>query len=427
MISAIGRPRFAAHTCRSSPAGIVRRSSLCRKAAFAAAVAVVAATSLAQIPAGLETLPMDGRERAAAHLPGADEAYLPTLFPSSHASNLLQLKDGTLLCVWFSGTWEGDAGVGIVLARLDPGSRQWSRPQLIDRREGESFQNPMLFQAPDGTLHLYHTTQRAGAGEANAYVLTLTSNDNGHTWTEPRPLFSKAGAYTRHPIVVLPNGTWLLPLTYVTSAGIDAGAETNYSAMELSSDAGRTWRECVIPKSQGKVQPTVVVLGPDHYLAAFRSRAADFIYRSESTDGCHWSPPVATVLPNNNASVQMTRLHDGHLVMVFDNSSVHHTGPKPTGGARKPLSMALSMDEGKTWPYVRDIERGRPGADDALEKAKAPGREEYSYPTVTQTKDGTIYAAFTFRRQTIKVVSFKEGWIRDGGTVGEYKGSSNTR
>ena len=30
--------------------------------------------------------------------------------------------------------------------------------------------------------------------------------------------------------------------------------------------------------------------------------------------------------------------------------------------------------------------------------------------------------AFTYRRQTIKVVSFREDWIKHGETVGEFKG-----
>ncbi len=43
----------------------------------------------------------DGRIRMNSQL-GYKEAYLPILFPSSHAANLLQLKNGDLLCVWFS-------------------------------------------------------------------------------------------------------------------------------------------------------------------------------------------------------------------------------------------------------------------------------------------------------------------------------------
>jgi predicted neuraminidase len=361
----------------------------------------------------------DGKTRPSPHLSGVEEAYLPVLYPSSHAANLLVLHNGDILCVWFSGTWEGDSEVAIVISRFDHAKHQWSATKKIDSHTGESYQNPTIFEEGDGTLHLYHTTQPAQGAENNSRVLTLTSKDHGTTWTEPVTLFNKPGAYTRHPMVILPDGRWLLPLTYVTSKGIGEGAETNFSAMELSKDHGVTWQECLVQKSQARVQPTVVQTAPDHLVSMFRSRASDFIYQSESSDGCTWSVPVATVLPNNNASVQMTRLKSGHLAVVFDNSS--HIASNPESGLRKPLTIAISEDGGKTWPYARDIETGRPGYGSAEGKPKTPGREEYSYPTVTQTVDGRIHVAFTFRRQTIKDVSFQEDWVRAGKTEGQYQ------
>lgn len=348
------------------------------------------------------------------------EAYLPILFPSSHAANLLELKNGDLLCVWFSGTWEGQSGVGIVMSRLHKGSHQWSKPQLIDRREGESFQNPVLFEAPDETVYLFHTTQGAGAGEANSKVLEVISHDHGQTWSDPKVLFDKGGSFTRHPLLILPDHRWLLPMTYVTSKGIGEGAATNYSAMKLSSDDGKTWAECVVDGSQARVQPTVVRVGSKHLVAFFRSRSSDWIFLSTSEDGCHWTRPEPTPLPNNNASVQAFALHNGHIVLVFDNSQAHREGAKTVQGLRKPLSIALSEDGGKSWKYVRDIETGRPDYGSVEQRPKEPGREEYSYPSVTQTGDGRIHVAFTYRRQTIKEVSFPEDWIRQGTTEGTY-------
>lgn len=357
----------------------------------------------------------DGVERPNANL-GASETYLPILYPSSHAANLLELKNGDVLCVWFSGTWEGSSGVGIVMARRPHGSRNWEPPEPIDRQEGSSYQNPVLFQEPDGTLDLYHSTQQADAGEANAHVLHLVSKDNGTTWTAPKLLFGKPGAFTRHPLVVLNDGAWLLPISYITSSGIGAGSETNYSATEISNDHGATWKECVMAGSEGKIQPSIVSLAPGRLLAFFRSRASDFIYTSTSSDGCTWSPATATILPNNNASIQAFRLHDGHVVMAFNHSS------KASGGLRKPLSVALSLDGGSTWPYVRDVEEGRPGYGLAELTPKEPGREEYSYPSIIETRDGEILVAFTYRRQTIKVVSISENWIMQKGSNGEFTG-----
>ena len=358
---------------------------------------------------------------------GTVDAYLPVLYPSSHAANLLQLKNGDILCVWFSGTWEGESHVGIVISRLPKGASRWTATKLIDRQEGESYQNPVLFEAPDGVVHLFHTTQKAKVGEANAHVLHAVSRDHGVTWSAPQLLFDKPGSFTRHPPLVLADGSWMLPLTYVTSAGIGKGAETNYSSTKLTHDGGAHWTECLIPGSEGKVQPTVAALAPHRLVAFFRSRASDWIYRSLSSDGCHWSRPAPTELPNNNASVQVFRLHDGNLVMVFNNSAVDRSGPKPTGGLRKPLSIALSEDGGLSWTYVRDLETGRPCYGLAERNAKVPGREEYSYPTVIQRADGKIMVAYTYRRQTIKVVTLTEDWIKRGPpSQGLYRGPAHT-
>jgi predicted neuraminidase len=271
----------------------------------------------------------------------------------------------------------------------------------------------VLFQEPDGTIDLYHSTQQADAGEANAHVLHLVSKDNGVTWTQPALLFGEPGAFTRHPVVILKDGSWLLPLTYIAAAGIGKGPETDFSVAEISQDQGVTWTECVMAGTQGRIQPSIVSLAPGHLLAFFRSRASDFIYRSTSSDGCIWSPATATILPNNNASVQAFRLCDGHVVMAFDNSSKSSAN----GGLRKPLSVALSLDGGNTWPYARDIEEGRPGYGLAEQTPKEPGREEYSYPSIMGTRKGEILVAYTYRRQTIKVVSITEDWIRQGGSA----------
>ena len=37
------------------------------------------------------------------------KAYIPTQWVSNHASNLIELKNGDLLCCWFAGLSEGSA------------------------------------------------------------------------------------------------------------------------------------------------------------------------------------------------------------------------------------------------------------------------------------------------------------------------------
>ena len=361
--------------------------------------------------------PADGQFRPSA-LPGIEETYLTPVFASSHAANLLMLKSGDLLCVWFSGSREGDSDVGIMMARLPKGSKQWSEPQRIDHHPGESYQNPVLFQAPDGALWLIHTTQPAGQGQANAKVLVTKSADDGKTWTTPAVLFDQPGAFVRQPLVTMSNGDWMLPMYFTPSRGITKGAETNYSVIKISGDQGTNWKDCAIPDSNGYVQPNVVRLQNGHYLAFFRSRYADYIYKSTSYDDCTWTAPQKTQLPNNNSSIQVAKLTNGHLVIAFNNVRAVVTKGKPQTGPRKPLSVALSEDGGETWGWVRDLETGIPRAGDESR------REEYSYPSILQAADGKINVAYTYRRFTIKIVRFDENWLKLGTTTGTFIGDS---
>ena len=42
-----------------------------------------------------------------------------------------------------------------------------------------------------------------------------------------------------------------------------------------------------------------------------------------------------------------------------------------------------------------------------------PLSSEFSYPTLLQSPDGYIHISYTYNRDTIKYVKFKESWIYD--------------
>jgi predicted neuraminidase len=375
-------------------------------------------SSASSVHANIQSLP---RFRVARQS-GLEEVILQRRFPSSHAANLLKLHNGDLLCFWFSGKAEGESNVAIVMSRLPNGSQQWSKTAMIDHRAGRSFQNPVAFQLPDGyRIWLLHTSQPAGEGQANAEVLYLTSDDAGETWTSPRSLFKQPGSFVRHPPVLISKNNWLLPIYYTPGQDITHGAELNYSAIEITHDGGTSWKECRVPGSNGLVQQSTVRLPTGKFVGFFRSRYADFIYQSTSVNGCEWTVPARTHLPNNNSSIQVALLQDGSLVVAFNNSSSGLIRDKPRTSARIPLTIALSQDGGNTWPWIRDIEAGSP-ADRHSTDDRQMGPEEYSYPSVLQDAKGKINVAYTYRRESIKVVRFDEEWIKHGSTEGTFKG-----
>jgi predicted neuraminidase len=76
----------------------------------------------------------DGKLRPTS-VAGLQVAYLPIVSPSSHASSLLDLKNGDLLCACYSRRWERKSDVAIVIARLQKGSSQWTKPEIVEGTE----------------------------------------------------------------------------------------------------------------------------------------------------------------------------------------------------------------------------------------------------------------------------------------------------
>ena len=244
--------------------------------------------------------------------PARIEAFIPSPCLQNHAANLLPLPNGDLLCTWFGGTQEGIPDISVYCARLPAGEDRWSTPAKLSDDPGRSEQNPILFPAPDGTLWLLWTAQLSG-NQDTAIVRRRISTDGGLTWGNTETLFDAVGAsgvFVRHPPTVLDTGEILLPIWYCHGRpGERWNGSYDTSAVRISADGGRTWQEAEVPNSLGCVHMGLEQLTDGSLLALFRSRWADSIYQSRSTDRGHtWSAPEPTALPNNNSSIQFTRL-----------------------------------------------------------------------------------------------------------------------
>ncbi|MEU8396930.1 sialidase family protein [Nonomuraea sp. NPDC048892] len=326
-------------------------------------------------------------------LPGAREALLPAPHgPDNHAANLLRTGGGELLCTWFSGPQEGDPGTNVVLSRLT-GDR-WEQPLLVAADPLRSEQNPVLFEDGGGRVWLLHTSSEPH-DQTTAHVVARESADAGRTWSEPRVLFSRPGVFVRHPPVVLDDGTWVLPAYHCTAGG-------DHSVVEVSADGGRTWSEHEVPASADLVQMTIARRPDGRLLAMFRDRRAGRIHAATSSDGRAWSAPERTGLPNNDSSVQLTRLGDGRLALVYNDASLERGqfrwvtkhGERRKKALRTPLAVAVSEDGGATWPHRRILQDA-----DAEYRRSELG---YSYPSVTEGREGRLDVAFSYLRKTIK-------------------------
>ena len=387
---------------------------------------------------------------------GASFAYLPAPTVQSHAANLLTLPDGRLGCVWFGGTQEGVPDISIWFSTLEPVSSQWSSPQQLSDDSTRSEQNPILFTNTDGALWLLYTAQKAG-NQDTAEVRRRISLDSGRIWGAVETLFpanETGGVFVRQLPVVLPSGRLIIPIfRCITTPGEKWVGNSDDSAVMISDDAGATWTEHVLPGSLGCVHMNIQPVADGSLLALFRSRWADSIYESRSTDdGSTWSEPVPTELPNNNSSIQFVALTDGRLALVYNHSRAgegtarrlslydeidddgladeqgqvaepdasafsEDDGVKRAfwGTPRSPMTLAISEDSGRSWPIRRNLDVGDGYC---LSNNSRDGlNREYSYPSIHQGPDGALNIAYTYFRQAIKFVRVDPQWAYDGTTT----------
>src|SRR6185437_10890278 len=166
--------------------------------------------------------------------------------------------------------------------------------------------------------------------------------------------------------------------------------------IERSTDQGQTWqrigpiaapRRLAISQLKtgepyGIIQPSLVDLGGKHIrLYARSTQSIARICQADSyNNGLTWSDVKATTLPNPNSGIDVVRLRDGRLVLVYNR----------TTKGRTPLNLAVSRD-GDHWQDFYDLETD-------------PG--EYSYPALIQGHNGDLLMTYTWRRKKIRFVRY---------------------
>ncbi|OCJ07864.1 glycosyl hydrolase [Rhizobium sp. AC44/96] len=361
---------------------------------------------------------------------GRAEAYLPSPCIQNHAANLAFLPDGTLTCVWFGGTMEGMGDISVYMSRLVPGGSRWSEPEKMSDDPAKSEQNPLIFNAPDGATWLLYTSQTSG-NQDGSVVKARISTDGGKTFGEPQLLCGIPGTFVRQPIIVNSRWTWLLPVfRCIGLPGERWTGDADTAGVLISRDAGKSWVMADVPDSVGAVHMNIVPLADGKFVAFYRNRFAEQILSSHSDDeGETWSVPAPIDLPNNNSSIQATRLKNGDIAMVYNHSNAmssdarrlslydeiegdeqeESAASQPSdrrkaiwGVPRAPLSLAFSSDGGRSFPRRVDLDTGdgyclSNNSKDALNR-------EFSYPSITEGSDGVIHIAYTYYRRAIKYV-----------------------
>jgi predicted neuraminidase len=330
-------------------------------------------------------------------------------YPSCHVATATELVGGGLLAAWFAGTHEGHRDVAIWLARYE--ASMWSDPVKVADEPDVPLWNPVLFRDKENTVWLFY---KAGPSVPAWTGLYIKSVDEGRTWSSPVAHPAGLLGPAKNKPIVLSNGRIL--------CGSSSETWRSWACwVEISGDGGQTWsrhgpitapgyrsdrcagggepvsatwdatsHELILPQQHyGVIQPTVWEWAPGRLRMLMRAtQRVGYVCSSDSEDGGRsWSPASQTAIPCPNSGLDAVRLADGRVVVACN----------PTHEGRTPLSLLISEDNGKTWPWRMDLETG-------------PG--EYSYPSIIQASDGKVHVVYTWRRERIQHVVIDHKDIR---------------
>jgi len=301
---------------------------------------------------------------------------LPTTYAYNHASTIVEAPNGDLLTAWGAGSRELADDCVIVLSRRRPGESRWSEPIVVADKPGYADANPVLFVSENDELRLYYV-EMFGDSFCLGRVMERVSQDDGATWSAPRNALKTVCTMIRNRLIITRSGRWVLP----------AYQQAIYqSQFLLSDDRGATWSATggLLTPSANNLQPAVVELSDGSLYALMRTGGGNHeTWEGRSEDcGRTWNLRQRPELPNPNSGLDLIRLSGGQLVLAYNPSKTERT----------PLSLSISSDEGETWSAPQTID---------------DGEAQLSYPSLWQSKDGTIHLTYSERLQRIRHVQLR--------------------
>ena len=308
-------------------------------------------------------------------------------------SSLVELPNGDLVAAWFAGKLELSPDSAIYMSWLRKGTNRWTPPKRMIDSPYIGDGNPVLF-FHQGVLWCFYN-KLLGPSIEFSKLYCRQSRDSGRTWgpdiamPEPSTFRYQTGTLASTRPLVLQNSDILLPVN--REAYDPEPSRQWYSLFLISSDGGKTWRESApLYSNPGNIQPAVVQLSDGSLFALCRVRGQNrFLWQTTSRDNAGtWEPLQQSSLKSPSARVALVRLHDGKLVLAYNDSFT----------VRSPLNLTVSEDEGRTWTVNKAIESGA---------------FAFTYPFAIVARDGKIHISYNDNYRAVKHAVVDESWFAE--------------
>ena len=262
--------------------------------------------------------------------------------------------------------------IDLVLKRSSDDGQTWGKLERIHGEEGDTaIGNPCPVIDVEGRIHLLYCRNNLDG------LWIIGSGDHGHSWGEPRLIadvraleamfgfsIQRFGTGPCHGIQ-LKSGRFVVPLWMKEGASYHYQEGTFRVGLLLSDDGGATWRAGATGE-QGANESAVAELEDGTLVMNSRSMANPAGYRlvAISRDGGETFVEKFRdeSLTCSNCQGSLATARDGSL--LFCNPPPRNPVVSYNADLRRELTLRRSVDGGRNWAVVCEIEPGPSGYSD---------------------------------------------------------------
>ena len=318
-----------------------------------------------------------------------------------HSATAIELANNDIMAFWYGGTREGHKDVNIYINRWHSKTRKWGQEKVVQTRHTtrdntsryiRKLGNPVVTRGPDNAIWLFFVSVSVG-GWAGSAINLSKSFDEGHSWTPAKRLITS-------PFLNLSTLIKGTPVHYSdNTVGLPVYHEFlgKFGELLRLNTEGEVIDKTRLSWGKSSLQPIIMTTAANTAVAMMRNHDGinQRIFTQTTNDaGLSWTTIALSALPNPDAGIiGLPLMNSERLLLAFNNDEAE----------REDMSLALSANHGKSWQVVTAIEENRLDPPDK--------NQQFAYPWLLQTQDGTIHLLYTWHKSHIKHVSFNEAWL----------------